>query len=273
MIDHAVASTMAAPLMANQQESCDLGVAMTAHNSMRTIERSLRSVVGLAKRIVVVDSGSTDGTIELCRSLGAEVISRAWTGYASQKRFSIEQCDGCAWQMVLDSDESLEPELIQSVRATITADDRSFEGWELNRKVWFHGGWLHHAFQPEWRLRLFRASRARIVGQDPHDHIEVSGRVGRLRGNLRHDSWADLSDMVQRYLKYARVCTEQDYRGGNIWNILFNPPASMFKQLVLKRGILDGRRGLIAAGGVGIGTMLKHLTIAQRKLGEENKLS
>jgi glycosyltransferase involved in cell wall biosynthesis len=256
--------------MTTDAATCDLGVAMTAHNSMRTIERSLRSVAGLAKRIVVVDSGSTDGTLDLCRSLGAEVIPRPWTGYASQKRFSIEQCDGCAWQMVLDSDESLEPELAASIRAKLATDDRSFDGWEVNRKVWFQGGWLNHTFQPEWRLRLFRTGRASVVGQDPHDRIEVPGRVGRLAGDLRHDSWADLADMVRRYLKYAQVCTEQDYHGGRVLNILFNPPASMIKQLVLKRGFLDGRRGLIAAGGVGIGTMLKHLTIAQQRLSVEN---
>jgi hypothetical protein len=72
--------------------------------------------------------------------------------------------------------------------------------------------------------------------------------------------------MMQRYLSYARICAANGYSGGSITNILFNPPSSMLKQLILKRGFLDGHRGLIAAAGVGVGTALKHLAIAENRL-------
>lgn len=246
--------------------AADLAVAVCTQNNIRTIERTLQSVCALAKRIVVIDAGSHDGTIDICRSLDAQIIHNDWPGHVKQKQFAIDQCVHHSWVLLLDSDESPEPPLMDSIRATIERDDPAFDGWELNRKVWFLGGFLHHTFQPEWRLRLVRGGKSKVAGVSPHDRLEVPGRVGRLTGDLRHDSWADVTDMVQRYLSYARICADNGYKGGSIASILFNPPSSMFKQLILKRGMLDGRRGLIAAAGVGVGTMLKHLAIAQRRL-------
>src|SRR5690606_30746941 len=114
--------------------SSDLAVAMTACNSMRTIERAVRSVHGLAKRIVVVDSGSTDGTVEMCRALGAEVIHQEWLGHVAQRQFSIDQCCDHEWILALDSDESLEPPLRESIRQVVETNDPSYDGWLLNRK-------------------------------------------------------------------------------------------------------------------------------------------
>jgi glycosyltransferase involved in cell wall biosynthesis len=244
----------------------DLAVAICTQNNIRTIERTLQSIRPIARRIVVIDAGSHDGTIETCRAFNAEIIHNDWPGHVKQKQFAIDRCVDHRWVLVIDSDESVEPPLLESIRQTIDHDDPEFDGWELNRKVWFLGDFLHHTFQPEWRLRLVRGGKARVAGVSPHDRLEVHGRVGRLTGDLRHDSWADVTDMIQRYLSYARICAVNGYRGGSIANILLNPPSSMLKQLILKRGFLDGHRGLIAATGVGVGTMLKHLAIAETRL-------
>lgn len=250
--------------MSTSTPSSDLAVAMTACNSMRTIERAVRSVQGLAKRIVVVDSGSTDGTVEMCRSLGAEVIHQEWLGHVAQRQFSIDQCRDHEWILALDSDESLEPPLRESIRQVVETNDPSYDGWLLNRKVWFLGGWLHHTYQPEWRLRLFRSNRGRAMGENPHERIEVPGKVGKLKGDLRHDSWADLSDLAQRQIVYARQAAEERNSGGSALHLLINPPAAMFKQLILKRGFLDGWRGLIAAGMTANAAMLKHAYLAAK---------
>ncbi|MDY7109048.1 MAG: glycosyltransferase family 2 protein [Planctomycetota bacterium] len=249
----------------------DLAVALTTGDSMRTIERTLRSLEGLARRIVVVDSGSTDGTIECCRRFGAEVLHREWDGPTSQKQFSIDQCRDHRWVLLLDSDETIEDELRQSMLDVMKADDPACDGWWLNRRVWFLGGWLHHTFQPEWRLRLFRGGRGRVVGIGPHgrgghDRVVVDGRTGRLRGFCGHDSWADLEALCRRNIELARRAADYYPRGGTPFHIVFSPPAAMIKQYVLKRGFLDGRRGLIAAGAVAGGTLLKHLFIARRRL-------
>lgn len=233
---------------------------------MRTIERTLESVAGLCERVVVVDSGSTDGTIEACRRAGAEVVDRPWSGHVAQKQFAIDRCVGARWVLLLDSDESIEPPLADSIRAALARGDESVAGFELNRKLFFLGGWLHHAFQPEWRLRLFRAGHGRVEGAPPHDRIELRGQTRRLEGDLRHDSWRDARDMLERQLAYARIAAEQDARGGGVLDLLVRPSAAFVKQALLRRGVLDGRRGLVAAGGAAAAALMKHLLLMSRRV-------
>lgn len=244
----------------------DLAVAITAHDSMRTIERTLRSVLPIARRIVVVDSGSTDGTPETCRVLGAEVIEHPWSGYLAQKQFAIDQCREEAWILLLDSDESLEDDLRDSMARAIQQDDPNIAGWSFNRKVWFLGGWLHHVYQPDWLLRLFRRGRGRMTGGAVHEGVTVDGPTGRLAGVCRHDSWADVRDMARRQLRYAEEMAQANQRGGSIGQLLLSPPLAMLKQLIIKRGFLDGTRGLIAAGMTFNYTMLKHAHMAAQRL-------
>jgi glycosyltransferase involved in cell wall biosynthesis len=248
----------------------DLAVALTAFNSMRTIRRALESVRPVARRIVVVDSGSTDGTVELCRELGAEVIHRDWEGMTKQRQFSLDQCASHTWVLSLDSDESLETDLQASIRRVAEEDDPAYRGWWINRKLYFYGGWLHHTFQPEWRLRLVRGGEGRVSGvgeggQGGHDRIHVEGQTGKITGTMRHESWADIVQMAEAGLEYAKRAAEHDTKGGMIFNMLFNPPAVLVKQLVLRRGILDGWRGWVLAACMARGVLLKHTFMKVKK--------
>ncbi|MHC4080298.1 MAG: glycosyltransferase family 2 protein [Planctomycetota bacterium] len=253
--------------MNDTSAECDLAVAVTTQDNSRTIERTIRSVQGIAAQILVVDSGSTDGTVERCEALGAEVVHQPWQGYAKQKQFAIDQCTSRAWVLLLDSDESLEPELRESIRETVVRNDPAYDGWSLNRKVWFLGRWLNYTYQPQWRLRLVRGGKGRMAGpQGVHERLEVPGEVGRLTGVCRHDPWADIPDLVRRQLRYAQLAAASADRGGSTWNLIVNPLAALFKQLVLKRGFRDGPRGFIAAGLEFNRTMLKHALIAARRI-------
>lgn len=245
-----------------------LAAALTACDSVRTIGRTLRSLEGLAERIVVVDSGSADGTVDVCRDAGAEVIHRAWAGHVAQKQFALDQCSDARWVLLLDSDESLEPSLRDAIRTAIEVDDPTIDGYALNRKLHYAGAWLNHAFQPEWRLRLVRGGRARVCGMPPHDRMEVPGNVRRLGGDLRHDSFANLTEMLHRQLGYARISAEQGARGGTLAHIAMSPASAFLKQIVLKRGVLDGWRGVVCAGGAAAATLMKHLFVLERRMAE-----
>ena len=250
----------------------DLAVAICTCNNMRTFERTLHSVHGLAGRIVVVDSGSSDGTIELAESFGAEVVHFDWAGPVVSKQHALDLCSEHAWVLNLDSDESLDDTLRDSVASVVQANSPAHDGWELNRKTWFLGGWLQHTFQPEWRLRLVRGGKGMYVGSGSdrkavHERIEVPGAVGRLTGDCRHDSWVDVNDMLLRTVKYAHWAAQSKPRGGRAIDILVRPPAAVFKQLILKRGLRDGPRGIVAAGGMGASTLLKHICIAAARAG------
>ena len=124
----------------------ELAICYTTFNSMRTIERSLESALTLSNRIVVVDSGSTDGTLELCRDRGAEVVHRDWTNPTEQKAFAMSFCTEQAWTLLLDSDETVLEDLADSIRSSMANASPDESGFELNRVTWLDGRALRHAF-------------------------------------------------------------------------------------------------------------------------------
>jgi len=279
---------------ARDDHAQDLCVAVCTFNSMRTLPRLLDSVTGWTRRVLLVDSGSTDGTVDYGRERGCEVIHRAWEGMLVQRAFCLEQARGHAWILLLDSDESVEPDLRHAIESMLARDaihaapgdgsgeasrrerDESFDAFEINRKVFFEGGWLHHTFQPEFRVRLVRGGRGRVEGSGPtgrgiHDRIEVPGRVGRLSGTLRHDSWHDLEDFWTRSIRYSRDAARTGERGGRAADILLRPSLAFLKQFVLRRGFLDGRRGFMMASMLATGNAMKQITIAMHNWRERGQ--
>ena len=248
-----------------------LAICYTCFNSMRTIERSLRSALNLSGRIVAVDSGSTDGTKELCRELGVEVVHRDWTNPTEQKSFGMSLCADSPWTLVLDSDETIQDDLAESIRNAIVNAGPDDSGFSMNRMTWLHGKPLRHTFQPEWRLRLVRSEFANVKGDKVggHDRLLVrSGQLHRLRGTLRHDSWVNGVDMLKRGVRYGARAGGSAESGGRPINLLVNPAAGFLKQLILRRGFLDGWRGWVAAGGVASQALAKHIAIMERRARE-----
>ena len=119
--------------MSDTNSTVDLCVVIIACNSQRTIRKTLLSVQGLANRVILVDSGSTDETISICKELSAEVVDHDWEGYGKQKQFALELCDS-AWMLSLDSDESLNDDLANEIRRAIQKNDPSINGYEMNRR-------------------------------------------------------------------------------------------------------------------------------------------
>jgi glycosyltransferase involved in cell wall biosynthesis len=243
-------------------------VAMTTMNSIRTVRTSIESVLPLAGLVLVVDSGSTDGTVEIARSLGATVEYREWEGFVLQARYAIGRCAELApeadWLFLLDSDESVDPELASAILGVIERDDPDIAGCELNRRLQFAGRPLHRVFQPEWRTRVFRRDRWKLEGVPPHYFVSVRGTVRHLPGFLRHDSWRDADDMFRRGVNYARITAANDVQGGRLVDLLVSPGLAFIKQFILRRGFLDGWRGLVASGGAAASTLMKHIAIAER---------
>lgn len=243
----------------------DLSVSIIARDAERTIGETLRSVRDLARRIVVVDSGSTDRTVELCRAAGADVIEHEWAGHVKQKQFALEQCD-TTWVLSLDSDESLDGESAGAVRDAVAGDDEGVAGYAINRRVRFGGTFLRHAWQPEWRTRLVRRRRAHWGGYDPHDRLDVDGRVERLPGLIVHDSFTGVPDLVMKSARHGLTAAESSFRMGRRGSRLalaVSPPAAVLKQLVLKSAWLDGWPGLCAAFAMGIHAAAKHMRLVE----------
>ena len=244
-----------------------LSVAIVCRNNAGTIGRTLESVAGIAAEVVALDSGSTDGTLEVLARHGARVERVEWRGHVRTKRAALEACRG-DWVLALDSDESLTPALRESVSRALAADEPTVAGYEVNRKVWWGGVALEHAWQPEWRLRLVRCGAARWEGDDPHDALRLApgarGGVARLRGDLRHDSIASIAEFLAKQVMLSRVAAESlRARGerGSVWRLVTSPPAAWLKQVLLKQAWRDGWRGWCAASAVAAAALMKHAVL------------
>lgn len=245
-----------------------LSIAIVCRNNLRTIGPVLDSVQGLGGEIVAVDSGSTDGTIERLEAAGARVIRTDWKGHIATKQMALDLCTA-PWILSLDSDEPVMPDLAASILEAVQRDDPRVAGYRVNRKVWYMGRPLHHAWQPEWRLRLVRRGKARWGGINPHDQLLVlpgSGQIANLAGTLRHDSFTDMLDCLSKQVGHARVSAaslaSQGRGSSYVWLIL-SPAAAFLKQLILRSAWMDGWRGWCAAGAAAVATAMKHLLLLE----------
>jgi len=229
----------------------ELSVAIVTLNEEATLARTLASVAW-AEEIVVVDSGSTDRTIEIARSYGARVIEREWPGFAVQKNFAITQCTG-TWILSLDADEELTPELQQQIQALLASNPPS-DAFYLKRRNYFLGRWIKHGgFYPDAKLRLFRRGAAKFAERAVHETIAFDGKAGTLDFDLIHHSYPTLADYIEHMNRYsslgAEVLTAQK-RTSHSWiafvvNVLYVPQIMFQKNYILRLGFLDGREGFL----------------------------
>ena len=199
-----------------------------------------------ADEIVVVDSGSTDGTADIARAKGVTVLSRAWSGYVDQKNFAAERVSN-DWIFSLDADERIPPALAAEVQ-TLVSNEPSKRGYRVPRVSFHLGRWIRTTdFYPDFQTRLYDRRAARWRGNYVHESVSVDGPVGQLRHDLEHYSYRDLRDQLDRINHYtslaARQMNEVSRRAGPL-DLLIHPPAAFLRNYVLRRGILDGTVGL-----------------------------
>ena len=248
-------------------EPLPISVAIVCKDSSRTIGRVLDSVAGWTAEIVAVDSGSSDGTIEILERSGARVIRSEWLGHVKTKQKALEAC-AQAWVLCLDSDEPVEPDLRASIGAFVREDGRGVDGAMVNRKIWYRGRFLNHAWQPEWRLRLVRAGAAAWGGHDPHDKLELTGGgpVEKLAGTLRHESFESFADQFAKDSGYARLMAKNLHgagRRGSRARCVMSPVGAFLKQMVIKQAWRDGRAGWLAALATANATLQKHAVLLE----------
>lgn len=199
------------------------------------------AALGFCDAILVVDSGSVDDTVAIAATAGATVIETDWPGFVAQKSRALGLANS-EWVLSIDADEVVDVTLAAAIQAAVAANQ--FDGFELSRR----NIWLGHALQggfawPDRRLRLVRRDRARWIGRDPHDRLEVSGKVGQLDGELLHNSYRSLADHLARIDRYTCI----DARRGTLVDLAVRPAWHVFVALILKRGLRDGAPGVFYA--------------------------
>jgi glycosyltransferase involved in cell wall biosynthesis len=199
-----------------------------------------------ADDILVVDSGSSDGTADIARGKGVRVLTREWTGYVDQKNYAADQASH-DWIFSLDADERIPPALAAEIR-TVLAGEPAYHGYRVPRVTFHLGRWIRTTdFYPDYQTRLYDRRFARWRGRYVHESVTVDGPSGQLKNDLQHYSFSDLRDQLKRINHYSTLSAMQMYEAGRRTGpveILLHPPAAFLRNYVLRRGFLDGTAGL-----------------------------
>ncbi|MBN1826602.1 MAG: glycosyltransferase family 2 protein [Candidatus Eisenbacteria bacterium] len=214
-----------------------------------------------ADEIVVMDSESTDRTVEIARGIADRVELRPFSGFTDQKRAVTEIARG-PWILNVDADERVGPELRDEILALLErGPDRN--GYTVPRLTWYLGRFIRHGgWYPDRKLRLFRKERAEWIGGMVHESVRVDGPTGELIHPLLHYSFRALDDhraTIERFTRLGAEDLAKRGRGGRLFDIVLRPPAAFLKFYLLRAGFLDGWRGLLIALFSARHTGLKHL--------------
>ncbi len=225
-----------------------ISATIIALNEARNIARAIRSLSS-ADEILVVDAGSTDGTRDIARSLGARVIVHEWPGFAAQKNFSAEQA-GYDWILSLDADEELDRDAQAAVERWKTQEPAA-AGYQFARRARYLGRWiLHSGWYPDRKLRLFDRRKGRWEGAYVHESVVVSGPVDTLPGEILHYTCDSLEAHRQRIEFYtelaAREMLDRHETVGALRRLLA-PSWIFLHTYFLRLGVLDGRQGFLIA--------------------------
>ena len=220
-----------------------LSVTIIAFNAAAQIGACLESVA-FADEIVVVDSGSTDATVEIARRHGARVESREWHGFGRQKQHAVSLARH-EWVLCLDVDERVTEPLARSIRAAFAGG--RYRAWRMARRNRFLGKWLRHGEgYPDWSVRLFHRAHAGWSSDEVHEAVLTTTEVGTLQGDLLHDSAEDIATYLGKQNRYTSLHAQALFRQGvraSPWRLILSPLMRFVKFYVLRLGFLDGGPG------------------------------
>lgn len=232
-------------------EPLPLSVIVLTLNEERHLPGCLASVAGLARQILVMDSGSTDRTVELARAAGAEVVHRAFTGFASQRNAALELARQ-PWILFLDADERVPPELAAEIRQALGQVTDEIAGFWIPTQNWMFGRWIRGGgWWPDEHLRLLRAGRARYRPDvEVHEVVKLDGEADRLAHPLVHINYESYREFLAKQARYARIRAEMLVRQGRRprrRTYLGQPARELWRRFVTLRGYRDGLVGLFLA--------------------------
>lgn len=258
-------------------ERAPISVLIPAKNEAANLPACLASVA-FCDEIVVVDSGSTDQTAAIARAAGATVVEFRWNGrFPKKKNWALANVPWRhEWVFLLDADERITPELAAELRATLATP--AHDGYYVNRRFWFLDGWLRHCgYYPSWNLRFFRHRRGRFEqpagaadtgsgDNEVHEHVELQGTAGYLRGEMEHYAFPDVATFVEKHNRYSNweARLEVNAAAGDpgpaaldptlarkrrwrrlAWRLPGRPLLRFLYHYVWQAGFLDGYRGFV----------------------------
>jgi glycosyltransferase involved in cell wall biosynthesis len=220
-----------------------LTVAIIAYNAAGQIGACLASV-GFADEILVVDSGSTDDTVAIAQRHGARIETKEWLGFGRQKQHAVSLARH-DWVLCLDVDERVSEPLARSIREALAG--RRYRAFRMARRNRFLGRWLAHGEgYPDWAVRLFHRAHAGWSNDEVHEAVLTTAEVGRLEGDLLHESAEDVATYMSKQNRYTTLHAQALFRQGvraSYWRLAASPLARFVKFYLFRLGFLDGGPG------------------------------
>ena len=246
-------------------EKIPLSVAIITKNEVANLPGCLESV-SFARQIVVVDSGSNDGTTEIARGFSCDVFIEDWKGFGRQKQAAIDRCRE-PWVLVLDADERIPPETQAAIRGVVSAGGEAAQGYSFPRKNFFQGRWIRRmGWWPDRITRLFRRGMGRMTDVPVHEAVEVDGRVVPLESPIEHFTESRLSEILKKIDRYSTLAAEEAFREGrrsSVWGALARAELTFIQNYVLRLGFLDGSQGLVLSVTDAVNKFFKYAKLSE----------
>lgn len=238
-------------------EKLNLSLVVITKDEEKNIERCLRSVP-FAKDIVVVDSFSSDRTVELAEKFGARVFQEKWRGFGAQKKFAVEKAQ-YDWILSLDADEAVGSELADEIQKIFATLD-PMTGYRIPRRSFHLGRWIGHGgWFPDLQLRLFNRKHSNWGDDLIHEHVRAP-KQEKLKEELKHWVFDDLSDQVKTNDRYSGLLAAEMSRRGkkfSLWKLCTKPPVKFIETYFWKAGFLDGMAGFLISVSASYSIFLK----------------
>mgnify|MGYP000632626328 FL=1 len=242
-----------------------VSVVIITKNEAQRIGECLASVADLADEIVVLDSGSSDGTQALCAARGARVVACEWLGFGPQKDLAVRTARN-DWVLCVDADERVSADLAGAIGAAL-ADKPAFSAYSCARSNRFLGRYLHHGEgYPDWSLRLFDRRVAHWSSDAVHEKVICSVPVGRLAGDLLHDTADTLDSYLAKQNRYTSL-QAAEYTGKPVSaaRLVLSPLVRFVKFYVVRGGFRDGIPGLVHIAIGCFNSFIKYAKIRERQ--------
>ncbi|MBC7691863.1 MAG: glycosyltransferase family 2 protein [Methylotenera sp.] len=257
-----------------------VSVTIITLNEEKNIVRAVKSVLW-ADEVLVVDSGSTDRTLELARALGAKVMTNPWPGYGKQKNFAQAQA-AHDWILNIDADEEVSPELSQEILAALEgvdskaserAEATTARGFYFPRKTYYLGKWIEHGgWYPNFLTRMANRKFARWSEPAVHEALLVDGPVKKLSLPLLHYTFSNIQDQILTNLKYSQEGYQELLKKGqrpSLIRLLLKPAGKFIETYFIKKGFMDGLAGFIISINAAHSMFLKYAYLIEADLNHE----
>ncbi len=227
-----------------------LSVCIITFNEEANIRRTLESVKNIADEIIVVDSRSTDNTVALAQSFGAQVFIEEWKGFAPQKNSALAKAS-CDWVLSLDADEEVSQELANSIRTLLhSPGPPPLNGYRMARRNLYMNRWIRRSgYYPDRKLRLIKRGAAQFELRAVHEDLKMEGATGLLSGDLIHHAYPTLEGFIEHANRYsslgAGMVVDRRPVSFSLVNIVLRPLVRFIWSYFFRLGFLDGREGLL----------------------------